>query len=116
VGGFSHQSLAPSDKPAAVQVSLWQGVLKHIQKNQQTIRNTIVQAAVSIQYAVYSSIISIKFHHLIKKKFSKQLLQHVAQKLPMYYNHNVYSNSTTHLKVSCYKTELYLSGLTAELL
>jgi len=46
---------------------------------------------------------------------SKQLL-HVAQKLSMYYNHNVYSSSTTHLKGSCYKTELYLSGLTAALI
>jgi hypothetical protein len=34
----------------------------------------------------------------------------------MYYNHNVCSNSTTHLKGACYSTELYLSGLTAVLL
>jgi hypothetical protein len=60
-------------------VSLWQGVLKHIEKNQQIIRNTIVQAAVSIQHAVYSSIISIKFHHFIKKVFKTAAAAHCTE-------------------------------------
>jgi len=50
-------------------VSSWQGVLKHNEKNQQIIRNTIVQAAVSIQHAVHSSTISINLHHFTKKVF-----------------------------------------------
>jgi len=67
---------------------------------------------------LYTAALSALRYITLHKKVSKQLLLlmlHVARKLPMYHNHNVYSSSTTHPKGSCYKTELYLSGLTVVL-